>query len=74
MTRGSNCTSSEAYAGARSRRPAGGAASSAASSGEPERSQFEAAYTKLVDAAYPRRPDGKTLFPFRRLFIIATKA
>jgi trans-aconitate 2-methyltransferase len=40
---------------------------------EPERSRFEAAYTELVDAAYPRRPDGKTLFPFRRLFIIATK-
>jgi trans-aconitate 2-methyltransferase len=39
---------------------------------EPERSRFEAAYTALVDAAYPRRPDGKTLFPFRRLFIIAT--
>ena len=41
---------------------------------EPERSQFEAAYTELVDAAYPRRPDGKTLFPFRRLFIVAAKA
>ncbi|HEV2334698.1 MAG TPA: methyltransferase domain-containing protein [Stellaceae bacterium] len=40
---------------------------------EPERSQFEAAYTRLVDAAYPRRGDGKTLFPFRRMFIIATK-
>ena len=40
---------------------------------EPERSQFEAVYTEMVDAAYPRRPDGKTLFPFRRMFIIATK-
>jgi trans-aconitate 2-methyltransferase len=40
---------------------------------EPERSQFEAAYTRMVDLAYPRRPDGKTLFPFRRMFIIATK-
>jgi len=30
-------------------------------------------YTTLVDAAYPRRADGKTLFPFRRMFIIATK-
>jgi len=40
---------------------------------EPQRSQFEAAYTRLVDAAYPRRPDGRTLFPFRRMFIIATK-
>jgi trans-aconitate 2-methyltransferase len=41
---------------------------------EPERNQFEDTYTKLVDAAYPRRPDGKTLFPFRRMFIIATAA
>lgn len=41
---------------------------------EPQRSEFEAAYTELVDRAYPRRPDGKTLFPFRRLFIIATAA
>ena len=40
---------------------------------EPERSQFEACYTALVDAAYPRRADGKTLFPFRRMFIIATR-
>jgi trans-aconitate 2-methyltransferase len=39
---------------------------------EPERSRFEAVYTEMVDAAYPRRPDGKTLFPFRRMFIIAT--
>jgi trans-aconitate 2-methyltransferase len=39
---------------------------------EPERSQFEATYTDLVDRAYPRRPDGKTLFPFRRMFIVAT--
>ena len=41
---------------------------------EPERSRFEDTYTKLVDDAYPRRPDGKTLFPFRRMFIIATAA
>jgi trans-aconitate 2-methyltransferase len=41
---------------------------------EPERSAFEACYTALVDAAYPRRADGKTLFPFRRMFIIATAA
>jgi trans-aconitate 2-methyltransferase len=40
---------------------------------EPERSRFEALYTEMVDTAYPRRPDGKTLFPFRRMFIIATK-
>lgn len=40
---------------------------------EPMRSEFEETYTKLVDAAYPRRADGKTLFPFRRMFIVATK-
>jgi len=39
---------------------------------EPWRSEFEACYTALVDEAYPRRGDGKTLFPFRRLFIVAT--
>jgi len=39
---------------------------------EPERSRFEACYAGLVARAYPRRPDGRTLFPFRRLFIIAT--
>ncbi len=38
-----------------------------------ERISFVAAYEKRVEAAYPRRPDGKTLFPFRRLFIIATR-
>ena len=39
---------------------------------EPERSRFEAFYAELVARAYPKRPDGRTLFPFRRLFIIAT--
>src|SRR5689334_7846138 len=39
--------------------------------GDGERGQFEARYTELVDAAYPRRPDGRTLFPFRLLFIVA---
>jgi trans-aconitate 2-methyltransferase len=38
---------------------------------EPERSRFEARYAELVARAYPRRPDGRTLFPFRRLFIVA---
>lgn len=40
---------------------------------EPDRSRFEAAYAEMVAPAYPRRPDGRTLFPFRRLFIIATR-
>jgi trans-aconitate 2-methyltransferase len=38
---------------------------------EPERSQFLGAYARLVGEAYPRRPDGRTLLPFRRLFIVA---
>jgi len=39
---------------------------------EPERSRFEACYAELVAQAYPRRLDGRTLLPFRRLFIVAT--
>jgi trans-aconitate 2-methyltransferase len=39
---------------------------------EPERSEFEATYARLAAQAYPRRPDGRTLLPFRRLFIVAT--
>jgi trans-aconitate 2-methyltransferase len=38
---------------------------------EPDRSGFESAYAALVARAYPPRADGRTLFPFRRLFIIA---
>ena len=38
-----------------------------------QRRAFVTAYGQRVEAAYPRRPDGKTLFPFRRLFIIATR-
>ena len=38
---------------------------------EPERTRFEKTYGDLVAAAYPPRPDGRTLFPFRRLFIVA---
>jgi trans-aconitate 2-methyltransferase len=34
---------------------------------------FETAYTASLRAAYPRRPDGRTLFPFRRLFIVARR-
>jgi len=39
---------------------------------EPLKSRFEAAYGERVLAAYPPRADGRTLFPFRRLFLIAT--
>jgi trans-aconitate 2-methyltransferase len=38
---------------------------------EPERSAFESAYAGMVARAYPRRADGRTLMPFRRLFIVA---
>lgn len=39
---------------------------------EPERSDFENEYRRRVLAAYPPEEDGKTLFPFRRLFFVAT--
>jgi len=35
------------------------------------RAAFESEYRQRVAQAYPRQPDGKTLFPFRRLFIVA---
>lgn len=34
---------------------------------------FLAEYQARLAAAYPRRPDGRTLFPFRRLFIVARR-
>jgi trans-aconitate 2-methyltransferase len=34
---------------------------------------FEAAYAARLREAYPERPDGRTLFPFRRLFIVARR-
>jgi len=40
---------------------------------EPERGAFEADYRARVLAAYPPEADGRTLFPFRRLFIVARK-
>jgi trans-aconitate 2-methyltransferase len=36
-----------------------------------ERQAFLAAYGGKLKQAYPRRADGKTLLPFRRLFLIA---
>jgi trans-aconitate 2-methyltransferase len=41
---------------------------------EPERAAFYEAYAGLVAKAYPTRPDGITIFPFRRLFIVARRA
>jgi len=40
---------------------------------EPERSAFEADYRQRVVLHYPKQADGRTLFPFRRLFILAQK-
>lgn len=40
---------------------------------EPRRSQFENDYRERILEAYPKRRDGMTLFPFRRLFILAGK-
>lgn len=40
---------------------------------EPDRSAFEADVRVRVKAAYPPQSDGRTLFPYRRLFIVAIK-
>ena len=39
-----------------------------------DREAFIAVYKAKLNAAYPRRTDGATLFPFQRLFVVATKA
>jgi trans-aconitate 2-methyltransferase len=36
-----------------------------------ERERFLERYSAALRRAYPSRPDGKTLYPFRRLFIVA---
>jgi trans-aconitate 2-methyltransferase len=38
---------------------------------EPDRNAFESDYAARLRAAYAMRADGKTLFPFRRLFMVA---
>jgi trans-aconitate 2-methyltransferase len=38
---------------------------------EPERAAFERACAERLRRAYPRRADGHTLLPFRRIFIVA---
>jgi trans-aconitate 2-methyltransferase len=38
---------------------------------EPERAAFERACAERLLRAYPRRADGHTLLPFRRIFIVA---
>ena len=39
---------------------------------DPERETFLAEYRRRLRVAYPARADGRTLYPFRRLFIVAT--
>jgi len=40
----------------------------------PQRYRLEASRCcKCGKTAYPPRPDGRTLFPFRRLFFVATR-
>lgn len=41
---------------------------------EPGRSAFEADYRERIRAVYPVEANGATLFPFRRLFIVAQRA
>jgi trans-aconitate 2-methyltransferase len=36
-----------------------------------ERDGFVAEYKRKLNQAYPRRADGTTLFPFKRLFVVA---
>jgi trans-aconitate 2-methyltransferase len=40
---------------------------------EPERGAFEADYRARVRAVYPVESNGATLFPFRRVFIVAQR-
>ena len=37
-----------------------------------ERARYLAEYARRLRAAYPTRPNGRTLYPFRRLFVVAT--
>ncbi len=39
--------------------------------GDEERHLFDSEYRRRVAEAYPRRKDGRTLYPFRRLFLVA---
>jgi trans-aconitate 2-methyltransferase len=41
--------------------------------GEPDRAEFLREYMDRLALAYPIRGDGRTLFPFRRLFVVAVR-
>ena len=38
-----------------------------------EGERFVAAFAERMTRAYPPQPDGRTLFPFRRLFLVAQR-
>jgi trans-aconitate 2-methyltransferase len=38
-----------------------------------ERAAFESVVRARLAHAYPPEPDGRTLFPFKRLFVVATR-
>lgn len=38
-----------------------------------EKQEFEAIYRQLILEAYPKQSDGTTVFPFKRIFIVAKK-
>jgi len=40
---------------------------------EPEAAKFIEAFAERMAAAYPPQPNGQTLFPFRRLFLVAQR-
>jgi len=40
---------------------------------EPERTDFEDAYAELILSRYPKQSDGTTVFPFKRMFIVAKR-
>jgi trans-aconitate 2-methyltransferase len=40
-------------------------------SNEEERTRFVREYSEAIAAEFPRRPDGRVLFPFKRLFVVA---
>ena len=39
---------------------------------EDEQAQLITAYERVIGSAYPTGPDGRVLFPFRRLFLTLT--
>ena len=41
--------------------------------GEDDRAAFTATYAAALSEAYPQRPDGTTLLPFRRIFAVGTR-